>query len=181
MALVSEHLAYTQTDIPRPFHHIVKHRVMAGVSFHYASYRSHFVGVENRPEIVRRIQLGCKHRWHPHKFVRDDDSRAVPLRCAYRLKHGNSRRRQTHVLLIFPQVLIKVTPQPELAEHPALKVVDRPLLDSRHVNQYHFRTASYTGLPVGECAPAVHDINIVQLFDFPKAGKVAGVHHPVDG
>jgi hypothetical protein len=135
--------------------------------------------VEDGLEVAVGLQLGRQHGRHAHEFVGDD--RRVSLGRAERLEHRNRRRGQADVLLVFPQVLVQVTPHAELIEEPVFELVEHGGVHVADVDQDDLLAAARAGLLIDEGPSPVDDAHVVQALDLVECGAVARIDQAVDG
>ncbi|MBA7704006.1 hypothetical protein ES703_112804 [subsurface metagenome] len=74
--LVAEHFTDVKFVVASLFDNVIKHCIVAGMFFYDTAHCGYFMGIENGFEITRWFKNSRQYRWHPHKFVRNDDCRA---------------------------------------------------------------------------------------------------------
>ena len=176
--LVAEDVADVESVATGLFHDVVEHRIVAGVFLHDPPHGGHLVGIEDRPETAVGLEDGRQCGRHPHELVSDDGGSS--LGGAQRLERRDGRGRQSHVLFILPQVLVRLALDAELLEQSPLEFVDHAAVHIAHVDQQHLGRASNAGRLVEERAPPVDDADVVEAFDAAEGMAVARVDQAVD-
>ena len=127
-------------------HDVVKHGVMSRMRFDDAAHGGDFVGVENRAEIgLLPFENRGQGRGHPHVFVRQDHARLGLAGGPERVKGGDRRLGEAHVLLKIPDVFELRTLDAEFLPELVLKLADFPGVVSADIQEEHFRRADHAG------------------------------------
>ena len=140
VALVPEGILHKMPLGHRGAHDVVKHRVMAGMFLDDPPHRRDFMRVEDRAEVAFvRLQNGGEAGGDAHVFMRKNHTRLQRAAGAQRMQRRHRRRGQPHVLLEVVDVLISRAFQAELAVTGIFEMIDLVLIESRYVDQQHFR------------------------------------------